>query len=196
MAVAESGLGILRGEPKTPVSRLPADALEFLDSDQLVLVTKAMTRATVHRPAWLDCLTVKRYDAAGKVIGEARFLGLYTSKAYAAAVPDIPQIRRRAADVMAAAGVLPESHAAKSLQTILDDYPRDELFQIDTATLDRTCRGHPAIAGAPAGARLPAPRPLWPLHLGTGVRAARPLQHRAALQNWRRTLPLAERPVD
>jgi len=135
VAVPESGLGILRGEPKTPVSRLPLDALEFLDSDQLVLVTKAMTRATVHRPAWLDCLTVKRFDATGKVIGEARFLGLYTSKAYAAAVADIPQIRRRAADVMAAVGVLPESHAAKSLQTILASYPRDELFQIDTAIL-------------------------------------------------------------
>lgn len=135
VAVAESGLGILRGEPKTPVSRLPLDALEFLDSDQLVLVTKAMTRATVHRPAWLDCLTIKRFDASGKVIGEARFLGLYTSKAYAARVGDIPQIRRRAADVMAAVAVLPESHAAKSLQTILDAYPRDELFQVDTATL-------------------------------------------------------------
>jgi glutamate dehydrogenase len=135
VAVPESGLGILRGEPKTPVSRLPLDALEFLDSDQLVLVTKAMTRATVHRPAWLDCLTVKRFDDAGKVIGEARFLGLYTTKAYAAAVGDIPQIRRRAADVKAAVGVLPESHAAKSLQTILDAYPRDELFQVDTATL-------------------------------------------------------------
>jgi len=135
VAVAESGLGILRGEPKTPSSRLPTDALEFLDSDQLVLVNKAMTRATVHRPAWLDCLTVKRFGADGNVIGEARFLGLYTSKAYAAAVSDIPQIRRRAADVMAAVGVLPESHAAKSLQTILDDYPRDELFQVDTVTL-------------------------------------------------------------
>ncbi|HEX5698184.1 MAG TPA: NAD-glutamate dehydrogenase, partial [Rhodoferax sp.] len=135
VAIPDSGLGILRGEPKTPVSRLPVDAFDFLDSDQLVLVTKAMTRATVHRPAWLDCLTVKRFDATGKVIGEARFLGLYTSKAYAALVGDIPQIRRRAADVMAAVEVLPESHAAKSLQTILDDYPRDELFQVDTATL-------------------------------------------------------------
>lgn len=141
VAVPESGLGILRGEPKTPVSRLPLDALEFLDSDQLVLVTKAMTRATVHRPAWLDCLTVKRFDDAGKVMGEARFLGLYTSKAYAAAVADIPQIRRRAADVMAAVGVLPESHAAKSLQTILNTYPRDELFQVDTATLTEHALG-------------------------------------------------------
>ena len=69
------------------------------------------------------------------MVGESRFLGLYTSKAYAASVNEIPQIRRRTADVMQAVGVLPESHAAKSLQSILDAYPRDELFQIDTSTL-------------------------------------------------------------
>lgn len=134
-AVPHSGLGILRGESKTPVHRLPVDAHDFLHSDQLVLVTKAMTRSTVHRPAWLDCLSVKRFDDAGKVVGESRFFGLYTSKAYAAAVGEIPQIRQRAEKVMLAVGVLPESHAAKSLQAILDAYPRDELFQVDTSTL-------------------------------------------------------------
>jgi len=134
-AVAQTGLGILRGDAQTPVSLLPQDALDFLESDQLVLVTKAMTRATVHRPAWLDYLAVKRFDANGKVVGETRFLGLYTSKAYAAPVAEIPQVRRRAAAVMAAADVVPDSHAAKSLQAILDVYPRDELMQIDTPTL-------------------------------------------------------------
>jgi glutamate dehydrogenase len=135
VAVPESGLGVLRGAVQTPVSVLPAAAMNQLDSDQLVLVTKAMTRATVHRPAWLDCIAVKRFDAAGQVVGEARFLGLYTSTAYSAMVSDIPQVRRRAAQVIAAAGVLPDSHAAKSLQAILDAYPRDELFQIDATTL-------------------------------------------------------------
>jgi glutamate dehydrogenase len=135
VAVPHSGLGILRGEARTPESRLPVEAHVFLDSDQLVLATKAMTRSTVHRPAWLDYLAVKRFDEAGKVVGETRFLGLYTSKAYAAPVADIPQIRHRAAEVMRVAGVVPDSHAAKSLQAILGAYPRDELFQVDTATL-------------------------------------------------------------
>lgn len=134
-AVAQTGLGILRGDAQTPVSLLPQDALDFLESDQLVLVTKAMTRATVHRPAWLDYLAVKRFDANGKVVGETRFLGLYTSRAYAAPVAEIPQVRRRAAAAMAAAAVVPDSHAAKSLQAILDGYPRDELMQVDTPTL-------------------------------------------------------------
>jgi len=135
VAVPQTGLGILRGEAKTPVSLLPSDAHVFLNSDQLVLVTKAMTRSTVHRPAWLDYLAVKRFDETGRVIGESRFLGLYTSKAYAAPVSEIPQIRRRAEDVMLAAEVVPDSHAAKSLQAILTAYPRDELFQVDTGTL-------------------------------------------------------------
>ncbi len=65
VARENSGLGILRGPVQTPVSQLPAEAMDMLDSDQLVLVTKAMTRATVHRPAWLDYIAVKRFDASG-----------------------------------------------------------------------------------------------------------------------------------
>ena len=135
VAKPETGLGILRGSVQTRETRLPPEAVALLESNELVLVTKAMTRATVHRPAWLDYVAVKRFDADGQVIGEARFLGLYTAAAYVAPVSDIPQVRSRVAAVMAAAGVVPDSHAAKSLQSILDAYPRDELFQIDTATL-------------------------------------------------------------
>jgi glutamate dehydrogenase len=130
-----SGLGILRGEVRTAENRLPAEALSLVESDELVLVTKAMTRATVHRPAWLDYIAVKRFDEGGEVVGEARFLGLYTSTAYSAHVSEIPQVRRRAAEVMLKAGVVPDSHAGKSLESILDLYPRDELFQVDVATL-------------------------------------------------------------
>ena len=141
VARADSGLGILRGPVQTAETLLPPEAVALLETEELVLVTKAMTRATVHRPAWLDYIAVKRYDETGQVTGEARFLGLYTSTAYSAAVADIPLVRQRAAQVMAAAGVVPDSHAAKSLQTIIDTYPRDELFQIDTATLTEHCIG-------------------------------------------------------
>ncbi len=135
VAKPETGLGILRGPARTAAFRLPPAALALMESNELVLVTKAMTRATVHRPAWLDYVAVKRFDAAGQVIGESRFLGLYTATAYTAPVGEIPQVRSRIAAVLDAAGVVPDSHAAKSLQSILDVYPRDELFQIDTATL-------------------------------------------------------------
>nr|WP_315486669.1 NAD-glutamate dehydrogenase [uncultured Undibacterium sp.] len=135
VALPDSGLGILRGKVQTNETTLPPEVVALIDSEETVLVTKAMTRATVHRPAWLDYIAVKRFNDAGEVIGESRFLGLYTSTAYSAAVNEIPQVRQRTAAVMSAAGVVPESHAAKALQSILDDYPRDELFQVDTATL-------------------------------------------------------------
>jgi glutamate dehydrogenase len=141
VARPESGLGILRGAVQTSETRLPPEAVTLIESNELVLVTKAMTRATVHRPAWLDYIGVKRFDDAGNMVGEARFLGLYTSTAYSASVGEIPQVRRRAADVMTNAGVVPDSHAAKSLQSILDVYPRDELFQVDTATLTEQAIG-------------------------------------------------------
>jgi glutamate dehydrogenase len=141
VARPESGLGILRGAVQTSETRLPPEAVTLIESNELVLVTKAMTRATVHRPAWLDYIGVKRFDDAGNMVGEARFLGLYTSTAYSASVGEIPQVRRKAADVMINAGVVPDSHAAKSLQSILDVYPRDELFQVDTATLTEQAIG-------------------------------------------------------
>ena len=130
-----SGLGILRGAAQTAETRLPPEAAALIDADDLVLVTKAMTRSTVHRPAWLDYVAVKRFDTQGRVSGESRFLGLYTSSAYTAPVSDIPRVRQSALKVMERAGVVPDSHAAKSLQSILEGYPRDELFQIDLDTL-------------------------------------------------------------
>jgi glutamate dehydrogenase len=135
VAQPETGLGILRGPVHATHTQLPPEAVALLDSDELVLITKAETRATIHRPAWLDYVAIKRFDAKGQLVGESRFLGLYTATAYLASVKDIPQVRSRVAAVMAAVGVVPDSHAAKSLQSILDSYPRDELLQIDTATL-------------------------------------------------------------
>ena len=141
IACPASGLGILRGSPQTTETLLPGGAVALMESNELVLVTKAMTRATVHRPAWLDYIGVKRFDANGQLVGESRFLGLYTSTAYSAPVSQIPRVRRLAAQVMNSAGVVPESHAAKALQAILDAYPRDELFQIDAATLTEHAMG-------------------------------------------------------
>ena len=109
IAKPDSGLGILRGTVQTAETRLPPEAVALIKSDELVLATKAMTRATVHRPAWLDYIAVKRFDNAGNVVGEARFLGLYTSTAYSASVSEIPQVRRRATAVMATAGMYEHS---------------------------------------------------------------------------------------
>ena len=89
----------------------------------------------------LDYIGVKRFDAKGQVLGERRFVGLYTSTAYNANPAEIPLLRRKVAAVTARAGFLPNSHAAKALVTILDQYPRDELFQIEAGELYATAMG-------------------------------------------------------
>src|SRR6185312_14295351 len=107
----------------------------------LLMVTKANRRATVHRPALLDTIGIKRFDASGAVIGERLFVGLLTSIAYNRSPREIPLLRRKVAQIMARAGFAPSSHDGKALQHILDTFPRDELFQISEDELFDTALG-------------------------------------------------------
>jgi len=138
--VAGSGLGILRAGVDAPAASasfaaLPAEVRSQAQDPRALLVTKANARATVHRPGYLDYIGVKRFDAQGRVVGERRFVGLYTSIAYHAMPAEIPLLRRKAAAVTQRAGFLPNSHAAKTLTAVLGQYPRDELFQIEVDDL-------------------------------------------------------------
>ncbi|MEU5274642.1 NAD-glutamate dehydrogenase [Streptomyces hygroscopicus] len=145
-AVPGTGLGILRSDPQhkdteqsahagpaAPVSpsfnRLPADARAKARERKLLVLTKANSRATVHRPSYLDYIGVKKFDAEGNVIGERRFLGLFSSAAYTESVRRVPVIRRKVDEVLAGAGFAANSHDGRDLLQILETYPRDELFQ-------------------------------------------------------------------
>ncbi|WHM38468.1 NAD-glutamate dehydrogenase [Streptomyces sp. BPTC-684] len=138
-AVPGTGLGILRSDPhhggddSHPVSpsfeRLPADARAKAREHKLLVLTKANSRATVHRPSYLDYVGVKKFDDNGNVIGERRFLGLFSSAAYTESVRRVPVVRRKVAEVLRGAGFSPNSHDGRDLLQILETYPRDELFQ-------------------------------------------------------------------
>ncbi|MGL1465689.1 hypothetical protein ACSTJV_24055, partial [Vibrio parahaemolyticus] len=54
---------------------------------------------------------------------------------------DIPFLRHKVASVLAAAGYPPASHDAKALSHILDNFPRDELFQIGVDRLKAWSQG-------------------------------------------------------
>jgi len=143
--IAHSGLGVLRQPQPGGVSasflELPPGIRKLAREPRLLILTKANSRATVHRPGYLDYIGVKRFDANGNVIGERRFVGLYTSSAYHARPSEIPLLRHKVASVVAKAGFPPMSHMGKNLVTILETYPRDELFQVDEATLFETAMG-------------------------------------------------------
>jgi len=137
--VRGSGLGILREREGTTVSTsfatLPPETRARARLPEILVLSKANTRATVHRPGYLDYVGVKRFDDKGQVVGERRFLGLYTHTVYIANLAQIPVVRRKVAAVQARAGFLPASHNGKALSSILEDYPRDELLQIEPEEL-------------------------------------------------------------
>ena len=84
---------------------------------------------------YLDYIGVKRFDASGKLVGEHRIIGLFTSTAYTRSAHSIPYLRRKIAAVEERAGFESSSHSGKALANVLEHYPRDELFQIDEGTL-------------------------------------------------------------
>ncbi|MDR6952019.1 glutamate dehydrogenase [Ancylobacter sp. 3268] len=109
-------------------------SLVLADASPLV-VTRSRTLAQVHRRTWMDVVVVKRYDAQGRVIGGLAIAGLFTSTAYTRSLSVIPLLRRKALKVIERAGFDPSSHSGKALASVLENFPRDELFQIDEATL-------------------------------------------------------------
>jgi glutamate dehydrogenase len=128
--VPGTGYGILRNDPdmSSASGKLPPKVAEMAREHTLLVLAKANSRSTVHRPAYLDYVGVKMFDQAGEVVGERRFLGLFSSAAYTESVWRIPLLRERAKDVLQQVGLDPHSHAGKALIDTLETYPRDELF--------------------------------------------------------------------
>ena len=143
--VPGSGLGILRESTRTDVSKsfaaMSAQRKKLARAPELLVLTKANSRATVHRPGYLDYVGVKRFDAKGQVAGEHRFLGLYTSTAYSSRPWEIPLLRRKTKNVVMRAGLDPVGHMGKALVTLLEEHPRDELLQISEDELFETAMG-------------------------------------------------------
>jgi glutamate dehydrogenase len=142
--VEQTGLGILRPGHKHPESTgriLASDIRRQARSRVLALVTKANFRSTVHRAGFLDYIGVKHFGPRGQLIGERRFLGLWTSAAYNTNPRDIPLVRHKVAQLIQHFALAPDSHDGKTLQHILEAFPRDELFQAGVPDLIRVVTG-------------------------------------------------------
>jgi glutamate dehydrogenase len=135
------GLGILR-DPDAKVLRrgsemvvMTSEIREFMREPTLLIVIKANVSSRVHRRIRMDYVGIKLYTPDGRLEGELRVVGLFTSGAYTRSVRQIPYVRHKVTRVLQRAGFDPNSHSGKALMHILEEYPRDELFQIDVDTL-------------------------------------------------------------
>src|SRR6266581_636560 len=136
-AVAGTGLGILRHDRQgsSSFAALPPEVRARAREPQRLILTKANSLSTVHRPSYLDYVALKRLDETGEVAGEYRFLGLYSHVAYSESITRIPVLRRKLAGVLEALGMTADSHDGKDLAEFLENYPREELFQISVPEL-------------------------------------------------------------
>ncbi len=122
-----SALGVCRLQERTrPIPAAQEHC--FLQTPEPMMFAKDDLRSRVHRPAYRDLVVVKKFDDAGKVVGEHRFYGLYTSPVYVEPPRNIPILRRRVEWVLKKAGFTPGGHSAKSLSHVLNELPRDELL--------------------------------------------------------------------
>jgi glutamate dehydrogenase len=144
-AIPETGLGILRAYRKESQDRSAApmtrEFSEYARKKDLLIITKANSRSRIHRAVPIDRIGIKRYDDAGNLTGEDRFLGLFTSAAYNRSVFDIPTLRLKAKRTIERLGLDPRSHNGKALVDILENLPRDEFFQITDDQLFEIARG-------------------------------------------------------
>ena len=129
-----SGLGILRDEEGSgyvnpvPLAAMPDTLRHLLADGPLLLIGKTNTRSTVHRLAHMDYIGVKKLDPGGRQVGEERFLGLFTSKAYGDHADRIPILRQKLRWILEDAGAQKGAHDYKEINTIFNSMPKEELF--------------------------------------------------------------------
>lgn len=144
-AIPATGLGILRESLSKSIERnisaMTPEAQELTLSPRILVMSKTNTLASVHRDAYTDYIGIKRFDNKGKVIGERRIIGLYTSAAYHTNPKHIPFLRHKVALIMENAKLNPRSHAGKVLLNILETLPRDDLIQGSEDELLEICMG-------------------------------------------------------
>jgi glutamate dehydrogenase len=134
-----SGLGLLRSvDDGHQLQHLTEAGRKMARERRALVITKANSRSSVHRPAYFDYIGIKSFDEQGNVNGEQRFIGLFAATAYTSSVRAVPILREKVDAVMAQVGFPPGSHSGKDLLGIMETYPRDELFQMGVSDLVTT----------------------------------------------------------
>ncbi len=161
--VPGSGLGILADEASSrfaraqPLAELPADVRERALEGDLLIVSKTNRLSTVHRHARMDYVGVRRVSADGRISGEARMLGLFTTKAYAEPASQTPLLNRKLRQILRHEDLIEGSHDYKAAVSLFDSFPKDELFSARTDDLRRAVVALLSLEGdqrAAAGPRL------------------------------------------
>ncbi len=132
----EQALGVLRDASRPVLRRAHEPAVltkqmrRQLDLGDPVTVAKSNLSSRVHRRSRMDYVGVRRFGSDGKPSGEIRFVGLFTAEAYDQSASSVPLVRRKVENVLKRAAYASGGHNEKRLRNVVENYPRDELFQM------------------------------------------------------------------
>ncbi|HAR76235.1 MAG TPA: NAD-glutamate dehydrogenase, partial [Psychrobacter sp.] len=144
-SIGNSGLGLSRGSSEDQLSKsfdeLPSNLKRLLTAPQVLVLSKSSRVSPVHRPVYMDFLGIHKFDDNGKLIGEHRFIGLFTAQAYQFSVQQIPLLREKSNKIMAMAKLPRDGHAYHKMMHIINTLPRDDLFQASVEDLYPTVLG-------------------------------------------------------
>jgi glutamate dehydrogenase len=140
-AVQGSGLGILSDEGRSafaggkPLASLSPALRARIEDGDLLVSSKTNAYSTAHRRARMDYIGVRKVSPEGEILGEARLIGLFTSKAYMEPAAETPLLHHKLEQILAAEDLIPGSHDYKSAVALFESFPKDELFQASSEEL-------------------------------------------------------------
>ena len=89
----------------------------------------------------MDYIGVRKVSAEGRIVGETRMVGLFTSKAYSEPASKTPLLHRKLEQILDAEDLYEGSHDYKAVVTIFESFPKDELFAAPTDELREQVMG-------------------------------------------------------
>ncbi len=119
------GLGILRDDQRALQRFHAVPNQRAMDN---LIITKDSEVSQIRQSRFLDYIGVREHDEQGVVIGEHRYLGLFTNTANAHSVFTVPFLARRAQEIIAAVGFDKDSYGEQALIGAIEEFPRDELM--------------------------------------------------------------------
>ncbi len=163
-----SRIGVLRDTSHpiydTCLAGIPEDYAAQAHRSSALSVVKADTQSTLHRDQKLDFIGVSDIDAAGKIVGEHCFVGLFSRAAAATPLAQLPFARGRIKEVLRLAGVRQEGFRAEKFIEILESLPRTEVLEAAPAWLAEVSGAVVALYKQPR-AKVFARRDVYDRHL-------------------------------
>lgn len=147
VVVPRTGLGILSDETSsnvaaaTPLDDFRPEVAARFEGGDLLVITKTNRLSPVHRRVRMDYVGVRMIGQDGRSVGEARMIGLFTSKAYMEPAARTPILRRKLATIVAGEDLIEGSHDHKAMIELFEGFSKHDLFAAPTEELRRNLLG-------------------------------------------------------